>query len=125
MRLYRTDAGKWAGTQEEARALAKSAGCAWHQVEVPTDKPGLLAFLNQEQALYRAAAATLRRHPSADPVPPALREGAIADLARMEGNAAGIDVDALVAAISTSDSYRLARFAGAVAMAFGRLEARS
>jgi hypothetical protein len=47
MRLYRTEAGKWAGTQDEARQLA---GRAWSQVEVPTDKPGLLAFLNEMAA---------------------------------------------------------------------------
>lgn len=43
MRLYRTTAGEWAGTQADARALA---GKAWQEVDVPTDKPGLLAFLN-------------------------------------------------------------------------------
>lgn len=43
MRLYCTDAGQWAGTQADARALA---GKAWEEVDVPTDKPGLLAWLN-------------------------------------------------------------------------------
>lgn len=45
MRLYRTTAGEWTGTQDEARKLA---GKAWETVEVPTDKAGLLAFLNRE-----------------------------------------------------------------------------
>jgi len=48
MRLYRTAAGQWAGTQADARALA---GKAWDEVDVPTDKPGLLAFLNAGRAL--------------------------------------------------------------------------
>lgn len=48
MRLYKTDMGGWAGTQADARKLALSDGSEglWKQVEVPTDKPGLLAFLN-------------------------------------------------------------------------------
>lgn len=39
MRLYRTAAGRWAGTQAEA-------GKGFTQVEIPTDKPGLLDWLN-------------------------------------------------------------------------------
>ena len=42
MRLYRTRTGRWVGTQTDARADGKG----WQQVEVPTDKPGLLTFLN-------------------------------------------------------------------------------
>jgi hypothetical protein len=41
MRLYHTPTGQWAGTQAEAKALG-----LFELVEVPTDKPGLLAFLN-------------------------------------------------------------------------------
>ena len=43
MRLYRTAAGAWAGNQADARALA---GRDWTEIDVPTDKPGLLAWLN-------------------------------------------------------------------------------
>lgn len=39
MKLYRTATGTWAGTQSDA-------GKGFTQVDVPTDKPGLLAFLN-------------------------------------------------------------------------------
>jgi hypothetical protein len=48
MRLYRSDdmmaAVQWAGTQDEAARLW-GRNC-WELVEVPTDKPGLLAWLN-------------------------------------------------------------------------------
>ena len=42
MRLYRTAKGAWVGTQDDARKDGKG----WTQVEVPTDKANLLAFLN-------------------------------------------------------------------------------
>lgn len=41
MRLYRTYDGQWAGTQADAKKLGK-----FEQIEVPTDKAGLLDFLN-------------------------------------------------------------------------------
>lgn len=48
MRLYRSDdisaERQWAGTQDEANRLWGRG--SWEQVEVPTDKPGLLAWLN-------------------------------------------------------------------------------
>lgn len=47
MRLYQIIAtGSWFGTQADAKSAAKQAGCSYEQVEVPTDKPGLLRFLN-------------------------------------------------------------------------------
>lgn len=47
MRLYVTEKGRWAGTQADANALLKEHGDkGWEQVEVPTDKPGLLSFLD-------------------------------------------------------------------------------
>ena len=42
MRLYITQTGKYVGTQVEAKADGKD----WHQVEVPTDKAGLIEYLN-------------------------------------------------------------------------------
>ena len=42
MRLYITQTGKYVGTQADAKADGKN----WHQVEVPTDKPGLIEYLN-------------------------------------------------------------------------------
>lgn len=43
MRLYLTQAGRWVGTQADARKDG-----SFDQVEVPTDKPGLLAWLNDQ-----------------------------------------------------------------------------
>lgn len=42
MKLYLTQAGRWAGTQAEARQDG-----SFEQIEVPTDKPGLLDWLNE------------------------------------------------------------------------------
>lgn len=52
MRLYRTAGGQWAGTEAEARTATKREGSArgsWRKAEVPTDKAGLLAFLNHSK----------------------------------------------------------------------------
>jgi hypothetical protein len=62
MRLYRTKAFNetdattryvWTGTQADAKAATKleqendpTATVKWEEIEVPTDKPGLLAWLN-------------------------------------------------------------------------------
>lgn len=69
MRLYRIGA-LWRGTEADAKAAAKEAGEDWHKVEVPTDKPGLLGFLNQ---LAPAA-------PVDAPIDDALEDGAIAGI---------------------------------------------
>lgn len=45
MRLYVTPAGRWAGTQADAKVIGKEDG-GWIEQEVATDKPGLLDFLN-------------------------------------------------------------------------------
>lgn len=53
MRLYLSDdmtaAITWAGTQEEANRLWGRG--RWQVVEVPTDKPGLLNWLNTNRVL--------------------------------------------------------------------------
>ena len=41
MRLYVSKNNQWTGTQSDAKALG-----SFDQIEVPTDKPGLIAFLN-------------------------------------------------------------------------------
>ena len=49
MRLYRlTVHGRahYVGTQADARTMKRESSAAWTEVEVPTDKAGLLAFLN-------------------------------------------------------------------------------
>jgi len=42
MRLYICADGSYAGTQADAKAMGKG----WEQVEVPTDKAGLIDYLN-------------------------------------------------------------------------------
>jgi len=44
MKLYTDYKGRWAGTQSDAKQFD-----AFEQVEVPTDKPTLLEFLNEYQ----------------------------------------------------------------------------
>ena len=41
MRLYVSKNNQWTGTQSDAKALG-----FYEQIEVPTDKPGLMEFLN-------------------------------------------------------------------------------
>jgi len=43
MRLYKNSNGVWAGTQADAH---KMCGKGYQTVDVPTDKPSLLRFLN-------------------------------------------------------------------------------
>ena len=43
MKLYKNSNGVWAGTQADAR---KYCGKGYQTVDVPTDKPSLLRFLN-------------------------------------------------------------------------------
>lgn len=51
MRLYSIimpggDIVDWAGTQADAKAAAAlHPGSSWEEVDVPTDKPGLIAWL--------------------------------------------------------------------------------
>ena len=43
MRLYTNNQGSWVGTQADAK---REFGKDWNEVDVPTNKPDLLAFLN-------------------------------------------------------------------------------
>jgi hypothetical protein len=53
MKLYRVSnqsrhaPQEWAGTQDEARKRSKEIGGFFDPIEVPTDKPGLLDWLNK------------------------------------------------------------------------------
>ncbi len=49
MNLYRDEEGHWTGTQADA----KLTGAPWALVEVPTDKYGLLSFLNNMEKELR------------------------------------------------------------------------
>ena len=46
MKLYTNNRGDWAGTQSDARKQFKKDRVA---IEVPTDKPNLMAFLNRNK----------------------------------------------------------------------------
>ena len=46
MKLYTDSKGRWAGTQSDAKHFGKSY-VDYETVDVPTDKPNLLAFLNK------------------------------------------------------------------------------
>lgn len=56
MRLYRTDTGQWTGKQSDAAALARASGGTWEQVDVPTDKPSLIAWLTDQWARFSMSA---------------------------------------------------------------------
>lgn len=49
MRLYRTSNGEWAGKQSAAARLVRENGGSWEQVDVPTDKAGLISWLNERR----------------------------------------------------------------------------
>jgi hypothetical protein len=71
MIFYRTPDGAWHATQAAARAIDRR----FEQVEVPTDKPGLLEFLNQKRGsdtMHEAGAAA-----SEDPVDIEMMEPAV------------------------------------------------
>ena len=46
MKLYTDNQGTWVGTQIEAKQLDQ-----YEQIEVPTDKPNLLKFLNERRVV--------------------------------------------------------------------------
>lgn len=71
MRLYVTPAGRWAGTQAEAKELAREEASGWEQRDVPTDKDGLLSFLNAHavDAMHGDARAMIEAHANQEPTP--------------------------------------------------------
>lgn len=117
MRLYRTPTGQWAGTQEDAKALAKAEGITWTLVDVPVDKPGLLAFLN----LHRVGAKPKIEPPR--PVGLNIPRDLSADAALSRMDNPGIDVDGICETIGKARGYALKRYARAVAVAFHGLTA--
>ncbi len=121
MRLYRTPSGKWAGTQDDAKALAKAEGTTWALVEVPVDKPGLLAFLNDHRVGTTPSAEPRAEPPRVAPISAQRDMSAGATLARMDNP--GIDVDAICETIGKTKGYALKRYASAVAIAFQGLAA--
>ena len=64
MRLYKNSNGVWAGTQADAR---KYCGKDYQTVDVPTDKPNLLGFLNLNQVGSLASTPTLEEVRTGEP----------------------------------------------------------
>lgn len=64
MRLYTNTKAEWFGTQADAKA----AGVKWWEVNVPTDKPNLIAFLNGMSACAGAIEVLRSDTPTAAPV---------------------------------------------------------
>lgn len=144
-----------AGTQADARREAKAAGAKWEQVDVPTDKAGLLAFVND---LFKQAAPQMPlgapQEPAerSEPAPGSMSQGQVDALfapapareARRDGwgdnpihSAAAIDrraglpadegerVDAICDAIEELRGHHLGNVCCAVAHRFRLLEQRA
>ena len=69
MRLYKNSEGVWAGTQADAR---KYCGKGYSTVDVPTDKPNLLGFLNLNQVGSVASNPTLEEVRTGEPTKEAM-----------------------------------------------------
>lgn len=134
MRLYYA-LGVYVGTQADAKRLDKD----FTQVEVPTDKDGLMAFLNRAKIAPANAVGAPPVITAPEPEVEVEVEDDIADLLGEEPvappravdmSASGtlsrmdnpdIRVDDVVEAIGKSKMHALKRFAGAVAMRFQEL----
>lgn len=131
MKLYIAN-GVYVGTQAEARKADK----LFTQVEVPTDKDGLIAYLNAHQvdrdvhhqqvadgpfAQEPDDIADLLGEPEPEPVAPpppprpALTAGNIVSAIDTPG------IEQMIEVIATSKGQSLRRFAGAVAVRFAEL----
>lgn len=106
MRLYRISTGQWTGKQSDAVGLARVTGGTWEQIDVPTDKSGLIAWLTHQWARFSAV--------QAPPVPTALTD---ADAQRAE-NLRRISIEE---EIQSCDLPRLAVLAENVAWRFHEL----
>lgn len=134
MRLYVTPAGQWAGTQADAKKLGQFV-----EVDVPTDKPGLLAWLNENRVgdsgqrgccQYQGTnqcececgqepddIADLLGEPEPEPAPPPRDMSASAIVSRIDTPR----IEEIVEVIATSKGQSLRRLAGAVAVRFEEL----
>lgn len=119
----RTDDDHWrCQYQADARAIKRETGQTWAEVEVPTDKTGLIGFLNEN-----ALAIPARPAPTPPTVPtPAIEThleaalDATSVLARMDNP--GLGIDAIIEGIAAmKGGYALKRVAGAVAIRFEEL----
>jgi hypothetical protein len=96
MRLYRTAAGQWTGTQADARARAGKAG---EEVDVQTDKQSLLSLLNTHAATAPAELAPVDDEPAPTPPAPRIDPNVCPKCSRLpraaEQLAKGDDIDAI------------------------------
>lgn len=114
MRIYKTQAGRWAGTQAEA-------GKGFTQIEVPTDKPGLLVWLN-ENAADDPPIIQEERRVEGFQIPPEPRAELDDTKARKaELIAKGKDVEALGEWIFEAEIWELERIFGMLATRLGEM----
>ena len=64
MRLYKSSNGQWAGTQRDAQ---KNFPRDWSEVDVPTSKADLIAWLNENQVGATKQAQPVVEHKPVDP----------------------------------------------------------
>ena len=119
MKLYLAQ-GRYVGTQAEAKRLDKG----FAQVDVPTDKEGLIGYLNEH------AGTPTGPYPVDDgtdllALPAAVVPSPEQQRAEWQSGAdvalTPPDVDGIVQRIMGSTGYELKRYASAVAQAFNRL----
>lgn len=103
MRCYLTADGRLVATQADA-------GDDFTRRDMPDDKAGQLAFVNEliAEAFERGREAGKRQRPPRD-------MSAGANLARMEAVRSGVDIDAMIEAIHEAEPHCFRRIAGAVA----------
>lgn len=125
MRLYivtHAAGPTWVGTQAEAKSIARETGGEWVQYDVPTDKDGLLGFLNHCDAVRPGEAA------AAD-APPAPAEPTAQELPAQRPTPAGAaklragrECDDLVESILEADGFVLSNLFGACIERLQRLK---
>jgi hypothetical protein len=126
MDYYKLADGTLVGTQADARASKQK----WEWHAVPTDKLGLMDYLNARKIAAgepstRDFAQAARELPSPAPltaleVVSVARDRSLERLARIDAPD-GVDVDGIGETILKSSGYVLASFAEAVAMRYGML----
>lgn len=68
MKLYRSKGEIWTGTQADAKAA--QGGTDYETIEVPTDKPNLIRWLNEQEAAHAANPTRLVEAPAVEPEEP-------------------------------------------------------
>jgi selenophosphate synthetase-related protein len=103
MKLYVDANGHWTGTQADAKRDA--AGEEWDAREVPTDKTGLIAWLNSYQPVSAFTPSPEEMEDVREVVADAIVEVAVDARAKAEHN---MNVEDEIANASFSDAIRLA-----------------